>query len=50
MTNEAIEARRKYKREWAKKNRDKVRECENRHWEKKAAEIAMERKLQQEKV
>ena len=36
MTEEAKEARRTYKREWAARNRDKVREYNQRHWEKKA--------------
>lgn len=37
MTEKALEARRAYKREWAKKNRDKVRAQEERHWERIAA-------------
>ena len=32
------EARRQYKREWAKRNREKMRESENRFYAKKAAE------------
>lgn len=38
MTDEAIEARRAYKRNWAKANPDKVREYSRRYWEKKAAQ------------
>ena len=38
MTEQAKEARRAYKREWAKKNRDKVKAAEERYWTKKAAE------------
>ena len=38
MTEAALEARRAYKREWAKKNKDKVREQQERYWAKKAAE------------
>lgn len=38
MTEEARKARRAYKREWNKKNRDKVKAAQNRYWEKKARE------------
>lgn len=38
MTEEAKEARRAYKREWAKRNPDKIRAQQARYWEKKAAE------------
>lgn len=38
MTEQAKEARRAYKREWAKKNRDKVKAAQERYWTKKAAE------------
>lgn len=52
MTEEAKEARRAYKREWSRKNRDKIREyhkrwrrnnpdkvqaAQERYWERKAA-------------
>ena len=37
MTEEAKEMRRAYKREWARRNRDKVRASEERYWAKKAA-------------
>ena len=37
MTEAAKEARRQYKREWNRKNRDKVRESQRRYWERKAA-------------
>ena len=40
MTDAAKEARKAYKREWAKRNRDKTREYNKRYWEKKAAEAA----------
>ena len=42
MTEAAIEARRKYRREWARKNRDKVRATEQRYWEKVAQAAAAE--------
>lgn len=35
----AAEARRAYKREWARKNPDKVRAAQQRYWEKKAAQM-----------
>ena len=38
MTEAAKEARRAYKREWNKRNRDKVRESQRRYWERKAAQ------------
>ena len=40
LSEQAKEARRKYKREWARKNPDKVRAAECRHWEKVAAREA----------
>lgn len=40
MTEAAREARRAYKREWNKKNRDKVAAAQRRYWEKKAREGA----------
>jgi len=38
MTEQAREARRAYKREWNRKNRDKVKAAQERYWNKKAAE------------
>ena len=38
MTEQAKQARRKYKNEWNRKNRDKCRQYEAKHWEKVAAE------------
>lgn len=43
MTNiseAARAAQREYKREWRKKNKERVRESNRRYWEKKAAEMA----------
>lgn len=40
MTAEAAEARRAYKREWAKKNPEKIREYQRKYWTKKGAEAA----------
>lgn len=38
MDEKALEARRAYKREWRKKNIDKVKEHEARYWAKKATQ------------
>ena len=38
MNEQAKEARRAYKREWNRRNRDKVRDAQARYWERKAAE------------
>lgn len=37
MTEEAKEARRAYKREWARKNPDKVKAQEERYWTRKSS-------------
>ena len=37
MNEKAKEARRAYRREWARKNRDKVMAAQERYWNKKAA-------------
>ena len=42
MNEAAKEARRAYKRKWAKENPDKVRAAQERYWKKKAAETAQE--------
>lgn len=39
LSNEALEIRRAYYREWRKKNPDKVREKNRKYWEKKAEEL-----------
>lgn len=36
MTDQAREARRAYKREWNRKNRDKVKAAQARYWDKRA--------------
>ena len=40
MTEQAAEARRIYKRQWAKSHPDKIREQQRKYWEKKAAKAA----------
>ena len=47
MTDKALEARRAYKREWARRNPDKIREQQRRFWERKAA-AAAERQAEQQ--
>ena len=37
--NASVEARRAYKREWARRNPDKVKAAQQRYWEKKAAQM-----------
>ena len=40
MTEQAKAARRAYKAEWARQNPDKVRQQQERYWEKRAALMA----------
>ena len=42
MNEKALEARRAYKRQWAKNNPDKVKAQQERYWSKKAAAAAKE--------
>ena len=37
MTEQALEMRRAYKRDWNRRNRDKVRAAQERYWNRKAA-------------
>ena len=39
MTDAAKQARREYKREWNRKNRDKVQQAQIRYWERRAAAL-----------
>ncbi len=36
MTEQAKQARREYKRQWNRRNKDKVQQAQARYWEKKA--------------
>ena len=38
LSEAAKQARREYKREWNRRNRDKVKAAERRYWERKAAD------------
>ena len=40
MNEKAKELRRAYKREWNRRNRDKVKAAQARYWERKAAAAA----------
>lgn len=42
MTEQAKAARRAYKREWNRRNADKVKAAQARYWERKAAAAAEE--------
>ena len=44
VTEESKEARRAYKREWARKNPEKVRAAQDRYWARRAAEQAAKEK------
>lgn len=46
MTEQAREARRAYKREWNRRNKDKVQEAQARYWERKAQQEAAQRQQQ----
>ena len=48
MTEQAREAQRAYKREWNRKNRDKVKAAQVRYWERKAAEAAQKQEEQEQ--
>lgn len=42
MDEKALEARRAYKRQWAKNNPDKIKAQQERYWSKKAAQKSEE--------
>ncbi len=47
MTEQAKEARRAYRREWQKKNPDKVRAYNERYWNKRGAAQAARETLEE---
>lgn len=47
MNEQAKEMRRAYKREWNRRNRDKVQAAQQRYWERKAAAAQAEHEKQQ---
>lgn len=48
MTEQARAARREYKREWNRRNADKVKAAQARYWERKAQQAAQEQPQEQE--
>lgn len=48
MTEKAKQARREYKREWNRRNRDKVQQAQARYWERKAAAAAQDQQQGQQ--
>ncbi len=48
LSQEALEARRSYLREWRRKNPDKVRQYEKNRWERAAAKAKEESNLNHE--
>jgi hypothetical protein len=50
MTEQAMEARRAYKREWAKRNPDKVKATQERYWQRKAEQAAAEQQTSEEQT
>ncbi len=42
LSDEALEAKRAYRREWYRKNREKIKAAQVRYWEKKAATLKEE--------
>jgi len=49
MTDAAKEARKIYKREWQRANRDKVKAQQERYWERKAAQMQKAQEAQEDK-
>ena len=47
VTDAAKEARNAYRREWAKKNREKVKATQERYWAKKAERAAADQEEKQ---
>lgn len=50
MDERAKELRRAYKREWNRKNRDKVKAAQVRYWERKAAAAAAAEAVQDQQA
>lgn len=48
LTEQAIAARRQYKKEWARKNPDKVKAQQERYWQKRATQQAQEKQQAQQ--
>lgn len=39
LSPEALEAKRAYQREWARKNKERIKQTRERYWERKAQEL-----------
>ena len=50
MNEKAREARRAYKREWNRRNPDKVKAAQERYWQRKADAAGLTDELKQEAV
>jgi len=48
LTEAGLEARRKYMREWQRKNRERKRDMENRRWNKIGEQMEVERAKKEE--
>ena len=46
MNEQAREAQREYLRAWRKQNPDRVKEANRKYWEKRAARLAAEKKVE----
>ncbi len=49
MDEKAKEARRAYKREWNRKNKDKVKAAQERYWKRKAEALEAGKAAEEEK-
>lgn len=47
MTEAAKQARREYKRQWNRRNRDKVQQAQARYWERKAQAVQDQQQAQE---
>ena len=46
MDEKALEARRAYKRKWARENQDKIKAQQERYWKKKAVQLQKQQEKQ----
>ncbi|MBR4908268.1 MAG: hypothetical protein IKZ43_04565 [Acidaminococcaceae bacterium] len=50
LSEQAIAARREYKKAWARNNRDKVRAQQERYWQKRAEQAQKNQEAQMEPI
>lgn len=48
LSDEARELRNAYMREWRRKNKERVKQTQANHWERKAEELRQEREKEQQ--